>query len=72
MYILETHIRHNIPIMLAGPVDTGKSMYLQKLLATKLPLDKYLPISVAISVNTTANFMQVKIVNKNVTDKIFL
>lgn len=52
------HLKHFSPVLLTGPTATGKTFYVNRLL-NKLSLDKYLPITIPFTPNTSACFFQV-------------
>jgi dynein heavy chain len=48
-FILEMFIQANIPTLFVGPTGTGKTAYIQNVLNSKLPDDKYQVIEVGFS-----------------------
>lgn len=48
-YMQELFIMNNIRSLFVGPTGTGKTAYIQNVLATKLPADKWLIIEVGFS-----------------------
>ncbi|KAF5272111.1 hypothetical protein FQA39_LY01194 [Lamprigera yunnana] len=64
VHMINTHIKHKVPVLLIGPTGTGKSFYLQDLLMNKLDSEKYEPAFVTFTVKITANQTQDLIISK--------
>lgn len=57
-HILELLIQSMNPTLFVGPTGTGKTKYIQAVLAEKLPADKWLVIEVGFSAQTHCNQVQ--------------
>ena len=54
-FIQEHCIQHGIPTLFCGPTGTGKSKYVQDVLLSKLPKDKYNTLEIGFSAQTGCN-----------------
>ncbi|KAG8256355.1 Dynein heavy chain 12, axonemal [Homalodisca vitripennis] len=57
------HVKNQSAVLLVGPTATAKTLYVSKI-TNKLPLDKYLPITIPFSPNTSAHFFQDFVITK--------
>lgn len=57
-YLLELCIKNEIPILYVGPTGTGKSIYIQNVLQSVLPRDRFTTIEVGFSAQTSAYQVQ--------------
>ncbi|EDV24937.1 uncharacterized protein TRIADDRAFT_25541, partial [Trichoplax adhaerens] len=63
-YLLDLLIQYGLPILLVGPTGTGKTMYVKEKLIHKLPRDRYSPVLINFSAQTTANQTQDIVMSK--------
>ncbi|KAK3925188.1 Dynein heavy chain 7, axonemal [Frankliniella fusca] len=63
-HLLEMHVRHGVPFLLAGPTGTGKSFYIQDLLMNRLDQEQYQPAFLTFTVQTSANQTQDLVLSK--------
>lgn len=59
-YMLELLLTRRYQTLVCGPTGTGKSAYMRRLLLKSLPRDKFVPIFVAFSAQTSARQTQVR------------
>ncbi|XP_054630913.1 dynein axonemal heavy chain 7-like [Dunckerocampus dactyliophorus] len=57
-YLMDICITNGVPLLLAGPTGTGKSVYVMEMLMNSLDNDLFLPLIVNFSARTTANQTQ--------------
>ncbi|XP_061667239.1 dynein axonemal heavy chain 12-like [Syngnathoides biaculeatus] len=57
-FLMDICITYGIPLLLAGPTGTGKSVYVMEKLMNGLDKDLFLPLSINFSARTTANQTQ--------------
>ncbi|KAJ3098250.1 Dynein heavy chain 3, axonemal [Phlyctochytrium planicorne] len=57
-YILDLFIKHNKQVLVVGPTGTGKSVYINNKLLKGLPTEKYTPVFINFSAQTSANQTQ--------------
>ncbi|KAI8843136.1 dynein heavy chain and region D6 of dynein motor-domain-containing protein [Chytridium lagenaria] len=57
-YLLDLFIKHNKQVLIVGPTGTGKSVYVNNKLLKGLPTDKYTPVFINFSAQTSANQTQ--------------
>ena len=58
-YLMELHVRHNVPLLLVGDTGTGKTFCVQDMLMCRLSEKEYIPAFVTFNARTTANQTQV-------------
>lgn len=51
-FLLDTAVRHCLPVLLVGPTGTGKSVYISRYLVG-LPKDKWQPVFITLSARTS-------------------
>ncbi|XP_039299157.1 dynein heavy chain 7, axonemal-like [Nilaparvata lugens] len=69
LYFIERHIKHNLPMLLAGPPCTGKSLFIKDFMMKNLPFDKYIPALMSFTTNTSARLTQQVLLSKLVKRK---
>nr|XP_057908676.1 dynein axonemal heavy chain 12-like isoform X2 [Doryrhamphus excisus] len=57
-YLMDICITNGVPLLLAGPTGTGKSVYVKEMLMNTLDNDLFLPLIINFSARTTANQTQ--------------
>ena len=63
-YLLDLFIHHNKQCLFVGPTGTGKSVYINNKLLNGLPKDKFLPMFVNFSAQTSSNQVQDIVLSK--------
>jgi dynein heavy chain len=63
-YLMDLALRHNCPILFVGPTGTGKSVYVKDKLMNGLEKDKFSPVFMNFSAQTTANQTQTFLLSK--------
>ena len=56
---MDLMIRHNRAVLFVGPTGTGKSVYVKNHLMNKLDKEKFIPLVVNFSAQTSAGQVQV-------------
>jgi dynein heavy chain len=63
-YLLDLFITHNKQVLFVGPTGTGKSVYINNKLLKGLPQNKYTPVFINFSAQTSANQTQDIVLSK--------
>ncbi|KAI8927547.1 dynein heavy chain and region D6 of dynein motor-domain-containing protein [Entophlyctis helioformis] len=63
-YLLDLFLKHSKQCLFVGPTGTGKSVYVNNKLLTGMPRDKYTPVFINFSAQTSANQTQEIILSK--------
>ncbi|KAI9189908.1 hypothetical protein H9P43_001341 [Blastocladiella emersonii ATCC 22665] len=63
-YLFDLFITHNMHSLFVGPTGTGKSVYIANKLLTGIPNDKYTPLFINFSAQTSANQVQDIVLSK--------